>query len=604
MDAYKPIPMFPLTGILDAQSTVDAEPQGAFTAKRNVEVSPSGKLSHAQGFAKPYGINPFLQNVGGIPCDYKNWDFHNQGVAVADREPPTLLFWSTTNDGIRQLFLGTKTRIALFNELAGSWGIVSPAGLGIDGAANKTQTRFMAAELQNKVFFTNGLDSVLYYDLITNAVAPPVPGLATAGESGGAVTKARVVVEWQGVVFLMNFVEDGKRLTSRIRWSDLNNGLDWGAAPSSISDFQDLDYGEIILNAVPLNSSLYVFTNKSIWRCNFVIDTQSGTAILNCVRFYNEPKNQDKCLAYPHTLISTGFEIYYAGVDAIYEYDPYKAQPEATEWIFRASSIIYDDEATAIDTTCCNSPIAEYHPLTKEIHFSWPSPDAVQIASSDCNAIQPIQGSGINRHTLVINLGFTTCDYRDYGSTAMVNFKSDIGADGNCNQNTLFLGASGIDFALKQFGVGFAREIYDPLTDTFSMRGYYPLLRGVFPFGSFTEEKSIKSFRIDAIADGDTGTVFKLRIGTSYKTVNPNLNNGNCGVLWKSLSSKPIKCPDKMTPEAYAAKNIRPTDDYLWKFLYRGRFLYYEITITAPDGTAPKSGGVELSRFDVEAIQL
>jgi hypothetical protein len=619
-DAYKTISLTPLTGIFDARSSVDAEPSGAFVWKQDFEISPDGKLRQAHGFSKPYNINPLVQNIGGVPCPYANWDWHNQGVAVASREPPTMLFASTTNDGVRKLVLGTKTRLMLMDESAGSWSQLNPSALGNDGTTNLTQTRFHAAELQNKVVFTNGLDDVQYYDLIA-ATFGPIPGLATASETGGTVTQAKVVIQWQGVVFLMNVVEDGVRVSSRIRWSDLNDVLNWGAGLSSISDYQDLDYGEEILGAVPLGGALIVLTNQSLWRCTFSIDSGSPgdplavppvlaiapSAVLNCVKFYTDPKNQSRCLAYPNSLVSTGSEIYYAGSDGIYEYDVYKLMPDIIEWIHRADVLVFDDPAisvTAIDKTCCNSPVAEYRSDTKEIHFSWPSPDLVQVGSDSCDAIQPIQGSGINRHTLVINTGFTTCDYREYGSTAMVNFKSDVGSEASCNQSILFLGANGTDFCLKQFGVGYAWEIYDPTIDSYAMTGYSPLLRGVFPFGTFDKDKFLKSFRIDCIPDGDTGTVFRLRIGTSYKAVNPNSNDASCGILWTQFSDKAIKCPDQATLTAYATTKTRPTDDFKWSFLLRGRLLYYEITIAMPDGAAANSGGVSLSRFDVQALQV
>ena len=405
------------------------------------------------------------------------------------------------------------------------------------------------------------------------------------------------------------------------QWRTPNDVLNWDAGSSSISDYQDLDYGEVILNAVPLGGALIVLTNQSLWRCSFSVDPGSPgnppatppvlaiapSAVLNCVKFYTDPKNQSRCLAYPNSLVTTGSEIYYAGSDGIYEYDVYKLQPDLIEWIHRADILVFDDpatSATAIDKTCCNSPVAEYHPDTKEIHFSWPSPDVVQVGSDSCDAIQPIQGSGINRHTLVMNTGFTTCDYREYGSTAMVNFKSDAGTDASCNQSVLFLGANGVDFCLKQFGVGYAREIYDPTIDSYTMTGLVPLLRGVFPFGTFDKDKFLKSFRIDCIPDGDTGTVFRLRIGTSYKTVNPNSTDASCGILWKQFSDKEIECPDKATLTAYATTKTRPTDDFKWSFLLRGRILYYEITIAMPNGTPATSGGVSLSRFDVLALQV
>jgi hypothetical protein len=608
-DAFKVATMSPLTAIFDGRTSVDLLPAGIFSWKQNWEISADGKLRQAHGFARPYQFN-ITHLVDGVPtpCDYKNWDFHDQGagfngVDIDKREPITFLFASTQNDGTRRLFAGTKTRFMLLNELTGVWATLKN-GYGNDGTETMTQIRFNGDELQNKVFITNGFDNVQYYDLVSTTIGD-VPNLATAGENGGAITKVNRIVSWQGVIFIMNFVEEGTRLASRIRWSDLNNGLDWGQDPASISDFQDLDYGEEILNAIPLLGSLYIFTNKSIWRCNFSVDTAGGSASLNCVKVYTEPKNQSKCLAFENMIVSTGFSIFYGARDAIYEYNPYLVEPDRTDWIYPASSLIYSAGATQLDFNSCASPIAEYWPDTKEIHFSWPVVEVIQIAgSTDCNAPTGAVNSGLNRHTLVCNTQYKSCDYRDYGSTALVNFRQDVSGQASCNQSPVFLGANTDDFCLKQFGLGYAREFYDAASDSFSMKGFSPILRGVFPFGQFDKDKKVKSFLINALPEANLTTVFRLRIGMSRTALDPNQKTAGCGVVWHQLSNKTVKCLEDMTPEDYANKNIAPTGEMLWTFLYRGIFLFYEITIANADNSPATSGGVSISRFEVKALAL
>lgn len=609
----------PLTSIFDCRSNIDETPAGAFRWKENFAINPDSKLSRALGWGRPY------EN----PCySERNFDFHNQGddVEVEDREPITMLFQSTANDGTRRLFGATKTRILVLDEVNGEWNELGN-GFGADGEDSLTQVRFNASELQNKLVLTNDFDPPQIHELGSGTIAD-IADLATASEEAGPITKARRTVSWQGVVFLMNTEEDGVRYSSRIRWSDLNNAEKWKPGEIipgealSIADYQDLDYGEVILNAMPLSGSLYVFTDRSIWKCNFTVnvsDPENPSAVLGCVKVYTEPRNRAKCLAYENTLVSTGFSFYYFASDGIYEYNPYLAQPDRVEWLHRSTAVIFKNTATRIDKQACFSPIAEYVPGPNEdetagsgeLHFSWPvyDPLAVEVPTVvPCEEYVPLPqpiGSGINRHTLVANVRAQTADYRNYGSTAMVNFTSTLLASSGCNRQSLFFAANGSDFCLKQMDTGSARVMYDPTSDAYTSVGYYSILRGVYPFDRFDVEKIIQSFLIGIIADDPLETaVMKLRIGTSFEALDPNENRGRCGVLWHQLSSKPIKCRNTRTAAKYVTDGIRPDDPVEWNFLYQGRFLYYELKLTKPDGNAPITGLCSLSRFEVGVKQV
>ncbi len=57
-----------------------------------------------------------------------------------------------------------------------------------------------------------------------------------------------------------------------------------------------------------------------------------------------------------------------------------------------------------------------------------------------------------------------------------------------------------------------------------------------------------------------------------------------------------------MTPDQYVARNIRPKPAPVsWTFLYKGMFLYVELTLAAANNSAPTTAGCTMSRFDVEA---
>lgn len=610
MAAIKSIPMLDLRGILDNRSSIDQVPPGSFRYKLNLAVSPDGKLGRALGFDR-------LMATG---CDYHNHDYHLQ--ATTEREPVTMLFSSVSNDGVRRLFAATRTRLMLLNQQTGDWATLENS-FGEDASESQTQVRFHAAELANQVVFTNNFDLVRIHTLGTSTSAA-IPTLAALGDDTNVLTKAKVVLSWSGFIFLMNTVEDGVRYPSRIRWCHLNDPSFWTVAvtapdtSTSTADYQDLSYTSPILAAVALRGSMYVLTADAIWQCNLSVDTSTGTVGLNCQRIYHEPKNKAKCIAYPNSLTSDGNAMWYLGTDAVYRFSPgLDPQPERVEWIHRATAPIFRDAATKIDIRACESPVMEFRPATNdgdsaglgELHLSWPtyqqvdSDDTAPVVCSPYIPKLPIEGKGLNNHTLVFNTKFETADYRDYGMTAYVNHRSDLFAVGDCNQQVLFIGASGEDFTLKTLDVGGQRVMYDPDEEEHYSVGYFSIARGIFPFEKFESEKEIHRFFAEITATNpNDASVAKLRLGTADRAVDPNAVNGNCGVLWHTLTDKPIKCSYTKTPEQYVAAKIRPNDPPCeWNYLLRGRFLMYELTIAAADGTAPTAGLCSISRFEVDA---
>lgn len=608
-DQFKPVVISPLTGIFDSRSSADQQLPNAFSWKQNFQMSPDGKLQQANGFLRPYAINNIIQ-PNGVACPYKNWDWHQQAPSIApsDREPPTLLFYSTANDGSRYLYLGTKTKALLLDEVAGTWSTIL-TGLGADGSSSKTATRWKAAQLQNNIFFANGVDE-LQYTAVGSGSAGPVIGLRTAGVGGSAITQPAVVIQYQGVLLIMNVVENGARVASRIWWSDLNDGTNWVTSNgSSIADFQDLAYGERILGAAILQGYLVIFTDKSIWKCTFNVTSSIVnnltvfSAQLVCVNIYTEPESRDRCLAYPNTLVSDGDALYYASRDAIYKFNFYMAKPERTEWIYRASNIIFDDGigGLSIDESSCASPIMHYWPARKELHFSWTVPDAKFVGPPSCDIQPPLVSSGLNQHTLVLNTQWETCDYRDYGMSALINFSSNITETAQCDLATLFLGASTADLCLKTLGTGYAREIYNVLSDSYSAIGYYPILRGLWPLGANDSDKEIKWVTADGyMPTKDVGIVLSLRMGCAFTNQPMNSNAGNCGIVW--YTTKDINARCLMTGD-YVKNNLRPSLEHRWNRLTRARFSLFELTIKKSGGAAPTAGGVTLTKLTASAIE-
>lgn len=494
------------------------------------------------------------------------------------------MFESTENDGTRRFFDSTQSRVSLLDPETGLYtDIIS--GMGSDGS------RWKAAELQNVVVFTNDVDAPQFYDLTDQSVA-------TVGDL--PATKAKLVTQFNGFIILMNTFEGGERMSARIRWSDLNLPKEWQPAPgveSSLAGFQDLQYGDEILAAAPMLGSLYIYTRRSIWKM-FVAST--GDDPFAFTKVYSEPKNQTGCLAFPNTLVSTGYEHYYMGRDGIYKFSPYIPNPQREDWLHRASGVIYEKADTKIDLNYCESPVAEYLPEAREIWFSWPSAGQ----------------AGVNNWTLIAQIEHKTADIMDAGFTALCNFRRTPESTSRCNEKQDFVGASGVDYCLKSIGGVFLREYaalagsLDPSEDlpeegTYSSVGYNSMLRSLIPLGFTDRDKLVRNVLVDHDTNAqDDPCVFRLRIGNSYSLLDANSEADTCSPLWRQMPDRDLACADPSSVAAMRANNLRPAIGTEWRVYERGRFLYFELSITNADHSAAIGGDTCLQRIDFDAMAM
>lgn len=562
----------PLTGLFDNRSRPADLPPGAFRWRQNFRTSSEKKLCRRDGHKRLFDTE-------------QNHDHHFQDVVT--REPITFGFESTSPSGARVLYDGTQSRISKLNENTGVW---TPIVTGMGATA----TRWKAAALQDYIIFTNNYDNILAHQLGTNTAAT-IPDLVSVLN----VTKAAVVIQVNGCILLMNVVQNGNRISSRIIWSDLNLPLSYDpAASGTIASFQDLDYGEDILAAALMGSTLKVYTTRGIWNGSFA--TATGFSF---ERAYGEPKNQKGCIKFANTLVSTGNDHYYMGSDGIYHYSPYLAAPErgdeeasSFDWAHSATGAIFTNADTKLDLTFCDAPVAEYIPTTDELFFSWPS-----------------SGQGQNNNlTLVLNRSQHAADIMDTGYMMLVNFRSAISEGGVCNEDQVFIGASGVDWALKEIGGIFYREFLnvsarenDVASPDYRIDGYYSILRGMIPAGLYDRDKLIRMILLDQdSSEQDTPCVVRMRVGNSRNIVDPNNESGRCSVIWRQLEDKPLDCPDQATRDEMIADNQRPDEATEFPCYEQGVFLYFELTIANEDGTAAIGGDACLQRLDFDLKAL
>lgn len=578
--------LHPVTG-LDTRSRPAELTPGWMRWKQSFSCSPDGKLCRRDGFARAFSDlifdnNGVLLSVPGphTGAVYHNPDLHHQGQT---RLAPTMLFESTDNTGVRRLFSGTQNSVFLLNEQTGYWNTII-SGKGASGSY------WQAAELQNVVLFTNDVDNVQTYTIGTATVAE-IPELRDTVK----VTKARVIVQFNGFIMVMNVVADGVRKSSRIVWSDLNLPMAWNpGTPNTLAGFQDLDYGDEILAAAPLLGALYVLTRRSIWR----ISVGGTPGPFTFTRVYNEPKNQIGCIVYPRTLVSDGENLWYSSRDAIYNYNPYIPAPERQDWLFKASGVIFRKADTMMNGLNCAAPIAEYRPATKELWFSWPSGTRT-----------------LNNWTLVAMTEFKTADVMDTGFTAITNYRRTP-KSGLCQEVQDLLAVSSVDWAIKSIGGAFFREFI--VTDAggitvdlpvdappahYVQLGYASILRGLVPTGFFDREKIIRNLLIEAdIAEQSNPCIFRVRIGNTYGLQDPNDLDDVCSVMWRQMPDRPLKCPDAMKISEMKARNLRPNIGIEWPTYEIGRYLYWELSILNSDGTPAIGGDMCLSTLNYDVM--
>lgn len=572
---FTPIALSPVLGALDTRSRPADLAAGSLRYLLNFATNKSGQRSRRAGHA---ALN-FGQRSDSETA-VNNWDFHRRG---GTREPVTLGFESTSPEGLRRLFVGTQSALAYMDNSTSEWTTIA-SGLGAAGS------RFHAAALQDKVFFTNNINAPLMHTL----------GSGTVGAVGDLPsTKARVVAQFYGAVFWMNVVELGQALPTRVRWSDYQLGSAYG---SGTAGFFDLDYGDTILGAMELLDALYIFTDSSIWRCIPSGSTDVTSLAFAFRRIYREPKNQTGCLAYPNTLCTDGRALYWWARDSIWSYNPYIAAPEQPKWLLDATGHVFsDDNLDRVERRCCESPIGEYDPDSRELRFSYP------LASV---APEPLC---VNNRSLFLNVAYKTADIVDRGYSMFVNFRRTPNSTQQCNNAQVFIGADGADYCLKSLGGVFQRDTValvgaapqnDIPDDVYvvTSEGYYSRMVGRVPIGLPTIEKTLNHIILDHDTDLSENLV-TLRVGNSEHVADPMAVSGNCTVQWHVAESNPLSCPDPQSMDSLAADGMRPSDEDTthWDLYEQGKFLYFDFRVTNANGGAPSGSDSAWSSliFDV-----
>jgi len=594
------VSLTPLIGVLDTRSRPADIPPGAFRWAGNFQITPDGKRCRRDGHTKA-----FADVV--IDGRYQNQDLHHQG---ADREPITFELETTASDGTRRLYAGTQSRLYWLDEATGLWTTIA-TGYGTTGSY------WRADVLQDIIIFANGnpTDKIIYQNL-GDPTTQPVPDLyAVWSGAPQDVMGAHVVIQYSGVIMLMNFTDKDGPHPVRIMWCDLNNPLSWNPGTTdTIADYQDLDYGDEILAATTMQGSLYVFTRRAIWKVS--VSPAGSTTDFSFTRVYVEPLNQTGCLTFPRTLVSMGTEVRYMSRDSIYRYDPYIAQPEREDWIYRASGVIYRKPDTALSGLDCGAPCAGWKPSSREFWISWPSGTHT-----------------VNNWTLVNQLDYKTSDVVDHGYSVFCNYRRN--PVGNvCNEEQDYLAASGSDWSIKSLNSGvfyremlvIAAQLSDdiPLDDPiYQQTGYYSILRAQIPTGLYDRDKICRRVLVDDdVSEEAVPGKYQIKLGNSYNIADTNESSApanspvnttgiRCAIMWRTLDTVPeagykgqIACLDPGTIGSMVAQGLKPYAGREFPCFEQNHFLWFELCIMDQNGQPRIGSDVCLQRIDFDLLAL
>lgn len=383
--ATKPLDVIPAVGPLDTRSPADLVPFGHYRFIRNYEVDTKNKLCREPGFDKLLtGPN------------YNNEDLHDQlqdKTGFASRLPITMLFQAESTRKTTKLIAGTARAIYALNNGTGNWKVLADKF----GSSNNSRWR-TPAQLLDTVVFTNNEDPLLYWQFdqgITETDSQSVAQIPDLRDEI-KISKVGVVIAWKDHLFLMNVVVDGTVRSNSIFWCNYQKPLDWLPSEGSTAGSADIDYGETILGALPMQGRLLVYTNKGIWEINAV----GGEQVFTLNKRY-APASFERCLFYPRTLVSDGDTHYFMGVDAVYSYTLFQTLPQQVAWIHNASGWMFKN----LRSDSCDLHVGGYQTRGKRVLFSFAK-----------------EGESSPQETLILTPEHEFAEYQDIGYSAMVNY--------------------------------------------------------------------------------------------------------------------------------------------------------------------------------------
>lgn len=342
----------------------------------------------------------------------------------------------TSQTGRRRLMAGTRSRIYVSDDRAGSWRILAD---GLGGACNEgsdcdcNPVHMQGATLGNTTVLVNNVDPVMLWEFDSSVAgcnqwaADYVTELLALG-----VRTAEFVCEFQGFIFIANVIMDGVRIRNRILWSDFNAPHSWTPGGESLAAFTELGSSENILGMKPIGGKLRVYTDQAIYDGVLVGDSQLSQAGL--VFAFKEIYRGTAIPKYKNTLIATKNHHYFLGEDELYRMAEYDVEPTAFAWMHNAVGAIFNgipvdwihpvtsiDSFTAINREMCDMPVSGWRERDQSLWISWPE------SEFRCPSKTMILWPDLQKATLV-DAGFSAfCQYTPSDAQSLRDYLGEIG---------------------------------------------------------------------------------------------------------------------------------------------------------------------------------
>lgn len=596
-------------------------------------------------FVYTYDITPgYEYTVCGDELEYRPYcpySFFHSGA----REAITLLEEFPSGEGTRHLVAATESRIYALNDASHNWRIIAD-GKAAGGTCGCGTRRFHSARLGNYMLFTNNYDDVLAWPFDEPASGC---GLQAAQEIadlvGLQIRKASVVVEYKGFIFLMNVEVEGIRYVAKTFWSDFGAPLSWVPSNASLASDSNIgDPSEAIVEAKVLGDYLFIYKERSIWRCTLVDPAEGLFSFQQVYRGEHVPR-------YRNTLVSTGDSHFYFGPDEVYQFDLYGQSPKVIDWVQKATRMVFDDNLVfssenlgcGIEKSKCDLAVGGWDPVNQNLWFSWVSKkngDGTSVSETTKTGFLPKHGVDCPNRSLVFNLRHQASSYVDHGFSAFGPYRPESRLSlrewlvelGACTEADLppdtkegdafasmdagpainsiindtedtdlpvssdslcaALGDSTFDDLCYDCGADtrflmasaadFTIKEYDP---DVSAREFYDFTSGLY--SDLGYDSVLESPAIGLGTDAEkTMSRVTVEFSPPVQTPTPSLylKMGNSSqpecALWWALQPQPLKCQTA----APQGGTLRPYDKAYFNRLARGRYLFYRVWVTGTTG--------------------
>lgn len=261
-------------------------------------------------------------------------DYENQGLTVCTNVLPLsdtytnirrpIPFTDPTDDpvqgafaadlgGLATNFCGDKEKLYRLSTDAAEWEDVSKAG----GYDTDIGERWYFKQFGTIVFATNISDPIQAFDLAASSDFADIADMSGAS-SASTIPKARYITTIGDFLVVANTDDADGDKPERVRWSAINDPLDWEISTTTQANFIDLVGNNAVNQQIVGGEYGVVFQTNSIWRLTYV-----GSPII----FQADEVDNKNGTFVPGSVVSIDHRIAFLSRDGFYIFDGSHTMP-------------------------------------------------------------------------------------------------------------------------------------------------------------------------------------------------------------------------------------------------------------------------------------